>query len=217
MVIRMNAGKNYASFDAEIYLNPTNSRNLEFDGNKRIYQDSRLLSEATIQRLATKYRNDWLAKQSPQIAAHFTNSSFLSIKHEQGEWRVIFRDNPPNDSTNKETSFLSYLMVRMLDNAGELVRITPIQKPGLFTAGETSTWGTYTLYFQKIDEHQFQMENIRLTKREENGAVTTITARTGLLYPCSDWASININLSGVLIEKDNQKINTSPFSIVLRK
>jgi hypothetical protein len=36
MIIRMGAGKNYASFDAEIYANPNNSRNLEFDYSKEI-------------------------------------------------------------------------------------------------------------------------------------------------------------------------------------
>lgn len=36
MVIRMSAGRNYAGFDAEIYANPNDSRNLEFDYNKEI-------------------------------------------------------------------------------------------------------------------------------------------------------------------------------------
>jgi len=36
MVIRMSAGRNYASFDADIYANVTGSHNLEFDGKHRI-------------------------------------------------------------------------------------------------------------------------------------------------------------------------------------
>ena len=37
MVIRMSAGRNYASFDADIYVNATGSRDLEYNSTKQIF------------------------------------------------------------------------------------------------------------------------------------------------------------------------------------
>lgn len=223
MVIRMNAGKNYASFDAEIYANPAGSRNLEFDGNKSIELPPRALSEATVRRLAIKHRDAWVKLPSSQSYPNmplFAKGSIVSIDKkmdgwEKGGWRVTFvtpGDNKPAVPTMTNDYRLDYRLYIDLQADGQFTRARMGDAGEYLVAGKDTVWGIYVLNCTKVAIPW--CEGVRITSKDSDGQVTTITANRCLLnFP--DAFSINLKLFNPHIEKGNITSNYPNDTVLL--
>ena len=211
MVISMRAGRNHASFDADIYLNPTNSRNLEFDWNKHINLGPRPLSEATVRLLATKHRDEWLntpSQQSNPYVPIFARSSIVSIEKiqdgwERGGWRVTFvtpGDNKPvaPEATN-DYRFDHRLYIDLMPD-GQFTRAYMGAAIEYVVAGKDTTWGSSVLHIEKMDNSHSVISGIRITTKESDGQVTTLTASEGRVEQLPDLYSIKISLKQAHLE-----------------
>jgi hypothetical protein len=211
MVLRMSAGRNYASFDADIYANPAGSRNLEFDGKKFIHLGPRELSEATVRRLATKHRDEWLnlpSEQSNPYTPIFAKSSIVSIEKKQdgwekGGWRVTFvtpgENKPAAPEATNDYRFDHRLYIDLMPD-GQFTRAYMGAAIEYVVAGKDTTWGSSVLHIEKMDNSHSVISGIRITTKESDGQVTTLTASEGRVEQLPDLYSIKISLKQAHLE-----------------
>jgi hypothetical protein len=228
MVIRMRAGRNHASFDADIYLNPTNSRNLEFDWSKHINLGPRPLSEATVRLLATKHRDKWLsypAQQSYRYAPIFAKSPIVSVEKilreggEKGGWHVTFvtpGDNKPAAPEVTNDYRYDYRFYIDLLPDGQFTRAYMGAAIEYVVAGKDTTWGSSVLHIDKIDNSGSVISGIRIITKEPDGQVRTLTASEGRVEQLPDLNSVKISLKQAHLETATTTTNfLQGYSVVI--
>jgi hypothetical protein len=105
------------------FVRPGGLASLTFPDQTRIYlAAAACLSEVEVRKLATQYRDQWVAANQPEGASWLAQGRIVSVQQSPNGWHVVFATKTGDDPRTPEGLHIYYLHI-YLKASGELDKI----------------------------------------------------------------------------------------------